>query len=75
MTGRWKIEGYDTFAGERYPIAGSYDTEQAAIDAAQAQLRELEIRQPSSASEGQSGIQDRVYVVAPDGVSYLVLPS
>lgn len=35
---------------------------------------ELEIVQPHAMSGGQSGIQDRVYVIRPDGTQYLYEP-
>ncbi len=69
---KWWLEGYDTFEGGPdafYPLGGEYDLEVAAIKAARAALRELEKTQPSSSSGGQDtfGIQDRVYIVSPDG--------
>ena len=63
---------YDTFAGEAYPLEGEFSTEQDAIAAARARLEELERTQPSESSGGQDGIQDRVYVVRPDGSSFCV---
>lgn len=71
---RWKIQGWDTFAGESYPIAGSYATEEKAVEAARKYLKKLERLQPTATSGGQSGIQDEVYVVSPEGKSYRVLP-
>jgi hypothetical protein len=64
---KWRLEGYDTFARESYPLEGEYDSEAEAIAAADARLKELERAQPSSVSGGQGGIQDRVYVVSPSG--------
>lgn len=68
----WKLEGYDTFDGEPYPLDGVYGTEAAARRAAQDRLDMLERTQPTAASGGQAdlGIQDRVYVVRPDGTKY-----
>jgi len=65
----WKLEGYDAFSGEDYPLEGEYATEEEAIAAAKARLVELEKEQPAVSSGGQadSGIQDRVYVLSPDG--------
>lgn len=79
----WKLEGYDTFDGAYYPMGTipkqgggtidgmkpRYDTEaEARADAAKA-LADLERTQPTSSSGGQDfgGIQDRVYLVHPDG--------
>ena len=71
----WKLEGYDTFeSGEDafYPLRGTFKSEQEATAAARKRLKELEKKQPSSSSGGQSstGIQDRVYIVRPDGTKY-----
>lgn len=67
---KWKIEGYDTFDASSYPLAGEYDSEDDAKQAARNRLSELETNQPSSTSGGQSGIQDRVYIVNPNGNKY-----
>lgn len=64
---KWRLEGYDTFDSEYYSLEGEYDDEAGAILAAKARLARLEISQPSSTSGGQAGIQDRVYIVSPDG--------
>jgi hypothetical protein len=68
----WRLEGYDTFEGASYPLKGEYSDEKAARGAAQERLAELERTQPSSSSGGQGdlGIQDRVYIVRPDGSKY-----
>lgn len=64
----FKLEGYDTFEGESYPLEGEYQTEQEAVNAARQRLKQLEIDQPSDSSGGQhGGIQDRVYVIHPNG--------
>lgn len=63
----WRLRGYDTFAGEWYPIPGIFLSKRAALRAARRELHGLEKAQPSSASGGQDGIQDRVYLVRPDG--------
>jgi hypothetical protein len=77
--GRWKLEGYDTFANEHYPLNKSvghpvddYATRAEAEIAAEKQLEELEKTQPTLESGGQTplGIQDRVLIVAPDGGRY-----
>jgi hypothetical protein len=70
---KWSLEGYDTFEGgpdDYYPLEGEYDDESAAQAAARNRLAELEKTQPSSSSGGQSGIQDRVFIVRPDGRKY-----
>jgi hypothetical protein len=71
-TGPWKLEGYDTFEGGDdafYPLDGEYATEAEARQAARARLVELERTQPSATSggQGQFGIQDQVFIVAPNG--------
>lgn len=71
---KWKLQGYDTFAGEDYPLKGEFATEAEAIEAAKARLAELERDQPSASSGGQDGIQDRVYIIRPDGTSFRVMP-
>jgi hypothetical protein len=72
---KWRLEGWDTFAGESYPISGEYQSEALAVAAAKRQLEELEQEQPRESSGGPSGIQDAVYVVGPAGQRYRVLPS
>jgi hypothetical protein len=72
--GLWKLQGHDTFAHESYPLDGDFDTEAAAIAAARAYLADLEQTQPSASSGGQDGIQDRVYVIRPDGTGFRVWP-
>ena len=71
---RWRLEGYDTFASEWYPLEGDDTTEALAIEAAKQRLRELEQSQPTSQSGGQAGIQDHVFVVAPDGTRRRIFP-
>jgi hypothetical protein len=61
------LEGYDTFDGTTYPLDGAYGSREAAVGAADARLVELERSQPSASSGGQNGIQDQVFLVAPDG--------
>ena len=70
--GQWLLEGWDTFAGHSYPIPGRYRSEAAAVRAARRQLKQLERLQPTATSGGQDGIQDQVFVVAPDGKRYRV---
>jgi hypothetical protein len=60
--------GFDTFEGAEYPLS-EHDGEEDAREAARERLRMLEETQPSSVSGGQGhgGIQDRVFIIAPDG--------
>ena len=67
---RWKISGFDTFAGESYPLRGGFTSQEAAERAALRRLGVLEMMQPSDVSGGQGGIQDQVFVHRPDGTSY-----
>jgi hypothetical protein len=85
--GTYGLEGYDTFSGESYGLDGSFETCQGALEAADARLQELERTQPTSSSGGQrdggfqggtyvpGGIQDRVYIVHPDGRRQRVFPT
>lgn len=71
-TGKWRLEGYDTFEGDPdafYTLSGEYDSEAQAEEAARTRLAHLEETQPSESSGGQemNGIQDQVYIVSPDG--------
>lgn len=72
----WKLEGYDTFEGAYYPLEGEFESKEAAEAAADDQLKKLEQEQPTASSGGQAsdGIQDRVYVVRPDGGKYRYMP-
>lgn len=67
----WKVVGYDTFDREFYPL---YDCtcEEAAVALGSEYLKHLEMTQPASSSGGQGalGIQDRVFIVRPDGTQY-----
>lgn len=72
----FRLEGYDTFeAGSThgdhpfYPIEGEYDTLAQVERAGRRKLAELEKDQPTESSGGQgvNGIQDRVFIVYPDG--------
>jgi hypothetical protein len=74
LLGEWSVEGWDTFAGESYPIPGRYRSRESATRAAKRYLRKIERMQPSDTSGGQDGIQDRVYLRGPDGESVRVLP-
>lgn len=73
--GAWRIEGWDTFAGHGYPLAGRYRTRASAVRAARRELAKLEKLQPTETSGGQDGIQDQVYIVAPDGRRERILPA
>jgi hypothetical protein len=73
-SGTWKLRGYDTFDGEYYTLPGEYPDQASAEQAARARLGGLNHTQPVSSSGGQGfgGIQDRVFVVRPDGTAYRV---
>ena len=43
-----RLEGYDTFSDEWYPLDGTYQTREQALGAARERLRELERTQPYS---------------------------
>jgi len=68
---QWRIVGLDTFASAPYPVRRCF-TEAGARRAARRHLLRLEKDQPSDVSGGQAegGIQDRVFIVRPDGSSY-----
>jgi hypothetical protein len=68
----WTLKGYDTFSDEWYPFSGEFESEESAQAAADERLDELERQQPSARSggQGQGGIQDRVYIIRPDGSGY-----
>jgi len=72
----WKVLGRDSFAGDVYSV-GHAESREAAEAVARAYLEQLAIEQPSTSSGGQAdaGIQDHVYIVAPDGVWYRYLPA
>jgi hypothetical protein len=70
--GPWRLEGWDTFAGQAYALPGRYRTRQQAERAGRRQLRKIEKSQPTETSGGQDGIQDRVYARGPDGESFRV---
>lgn len=63
----FNLLGFDTFEGEYYPLPGVYHTYKAALNAARARLKALEMEQPSQRSGGQSGIQDQVFIQRPNG--------
>lgn len=71
--GKWTLEGYDTFSEEAYLLDGSFSSEEAAQKAAKARIEELEKTQPTESTGGQDGIQDRVYIIRPDGSKYRFL--
>jgi hypothetical protein len=60
------LEGWDTFSGHAYPLAGRYWSEAGAERGARRQLKKLDKSQPHAG--GQGGIQDQVFIVAPDGI-------
>lgn len=66
---KWRLKGLDTFEGEYYDIPGEYDSQAEVEKAARDKLNELEKTQPAATSGGQGfgGIQDRVFIVTPEG--------
>jgi hypothetical protein len=84
----WRLEGYDAFDGTPYPMGTlmrengstidgmqpSYDSYEGAYADALKALADIEQRQPSASSGGQSGIQDRVFIIHPDGRRERVRP-
>ncbi|HSX18155.1 MAG TPA: hypothetical protein VLE51_02255 [Candidatus Saccharimonadales bacterium] len=64
---KWHLEGYDTFSDESYTLAVNVDDEATARLLARAAMRSLEETQPSVSSGGQGGIQDKVYIIHPQG--------
>lgn len=71
--GTWHLLGRDALDWGFYPLPGVYASRKEAERAARARLRYLEGFQPTKTSGGQAGIQDRVYVVGPDGTSYRLM--
>lgn len=71
--GIYKVEGKDGFDpdADYYPV-GEHSSYEEALEAARGSLEELSTSQPRAG--GQSGIQDRVYVVHPDGRRQRVFP-
>lgn len=67
---KWGIRGFDTFEEEFYPLDGEFLSEERAKEAARLRLKELEKTQPTKLTGGQNGIQDRVYIIRPDGSQY-----
>ena len=69
--GTWGVDGYDTFEGgdAYYSVKTGLASEAEARAAASEYLQKLERHQPSEHSGGQGpmGIQDRVFIVRPDG--------
>jgi hypothetical protein len=70
----WRLEGYDTFSGDPYPLGvyerdyqPEYGSDTAAYADALRRLDELDRAQPDAGGQAPGGIQDRVYIVHPDG--------
>lgn len=66
MSGKWKLVLYDAFEGKDYELDGEYIDEAGAIEAASARSTRLEGSEPSS-------LQDRIYILNPDGGRRLYL--
>jgi hypothetical protein len=83
MTSRSEFEviGYDEFDGEEYALSDSsgepavFVDHDLALEFGRSRLRDLEMTQPTASSGGQEfgGIQDRVYIVHPNGQRERVL--
>jgi hypothetical protein len=74
MSRTWRLIGFDAFAREDYEI-GVFATEAEAEAAADAEQAALEHAQPARTSGGPAGIQDQLFIVAPDGARRRVRPS
>lgn len=62
----WHVEGKDGFDLDAdYYLISEHESYPAAREAARRVLQELDRSQPCAG--GQGGIQDRVYLVGPDG--------
>lgn len=70
--GKWTLTGVDGFSDEPYEIPGAYDTEERARDVARLHLAAIELTQPTSETggQGEDGIQDRIYIISPNGNEY-----
>lgn len=70
--GKWCLEGFSVVENRPYPLRGECDNEADALDAARLRLAHLERFQPTESSGGQDddGIQDRIFIVRPDGSRY-----
>ena len=75
LAGEWRLEGWDAFAGHGYRIGGRFRSRAHAERAARRHLAAIERMQPSDISGGQSGIQDQVFIIAPDGRRIRVIGS
>ena len=72
----WRLEGYDAYSEEPYEIRGEWPTEEKTREAARDHLREIAFYQPEEMAGGQTdeGIQDRIFIIRPDGSKYRFLP-
>lgn len=72
--GKWTLRGLDPFDNSYYALEGSFSIREDAEKAAQDHLKFLEMIQPSSDSGGQKGMQDRVFIVSPEGIETRIFP-
>ncbi len=74
ITDPWKLIGHDTFDSGTYTII-SADTEEEVLKKAKSEMADIKKLQPDESSGGQGfgGIQDRLYIVRPDGTRYRYL--
>lgn len=72
----WRLQGYDAYDGGFYSLPGQFTSELDAQKAALSKLKEIEGTQPTEDTDGQNdeGIQDRVFILRPDGTQYRFLP-
>jgi hypothetical protein len=75
-SGKWTIQGYDSFSEVIYSLPGSYRSAAKARRAAREFLHTLSQLQPAAVpgEERPVGIRDRVYIVRPDGAHYSYVP-
>lgn len=73
---KWRIKRCDPLEkGKEFPESkDQYDDEKQAEEAAQKLLQKIEREQPTSESGGQNGVQDRVYIISPEGLKKQVSP-
>lgn len=69
LRGMWRLCYHDTFAGESRLMSGRYRSRARAERAARRELKRIEKLQPTRRSGGSDGIQDRIFIVGPDGRS------
>jgi len=66
----WRLSGWDTFAHESYPI-GDFPDEASAREAAKKRLKKYAQSRHRTGGPPPGGIEDLIFVVRPDGSSYI----